>query len=62
MQQSDFSCNGLKYVSVNTQEYKVRPKTININSNKPSFYPYIVETSKSSGHCNNINDNIKYLI
>ena len=34
-----FSCNALKYVSTNNQEYKVRPAIFNINSNEPSFYP-----------------------
>ena len=37
-----FSCNvlsvnPLKCVSMNNQEYKIRPKIININSNEPSF-------------------------
>ena len=30
---SFFSCNALKYVSVNNQECKVRPEIKNINSN-----------------------------
>ena len=51
-----FSCNALKYVSMNNQECIVRPEIININSNEPSFYPYSVKISKSSGSCNNIND------
>ena len=56
-----FSCNlpsisPLKYVSVNSQECKVRPEIININSNKSSFDPYSVKISKCSGSCNNIND------
>ena len=49
-------CNTLKSVSINTQECKVRPEIININSNEPSFYPYSVKISKCSGKCNNIND------
>ena len=53
---SFFSCNTLKYVSLNNEECKVRPKTMNINSNEPSFYPYSVKISKCSGSCNNIND------
>ena len=28
---SFFSCNALKHVSINNQEYKVRPEIININ-------------------------------
>ena len=36
-----FGCNvnPLKRVSVNNQEYKVRPEVININSNESLFYP-----------------------
>ena len=29
---------------------------ININNNEPSFYPYSVKISKSSGSCKSIND------
>ena len=36
--------------------YKVRPEILNINSNKPSFYPYSILVNKCSGSCNNIND------
>ena len=28
-----------KYVSMNNQERKIRPETINISSNEPLFYP-----------------------
>ena len=35
-------CKPLKCVSVNNQEGRVRPELINISSNKPLFYPYIV--------------------
>ena len=38
------------------QECKVRPEIININSNKPVFYPFSIKTSKCSGSCNNINN------
>ena len=38
------------------QEYKVRPEIVNINSNKPIFYPFSVKINKCSGNCNNIND------
>ena len=48
--------NTLKWVSVNNQECKIRPKIINYNSNEPSFYPYSIEINKCSGSCNNIND------
>ena len=30
---------------MNNQECKVRPEIININNNKPSFYPYSVKIS-----------------
>ena len=53
---SFFSCNALKYVSVNNQECKVRPEIKNINSNEPSFYHYSVKMNKCSDSCNNIND------
>ena len=48
--------NSLKCVSVNNQEYKISPEIININSNKPLFYPYTIKIDKFSGSCNNIND------
>ena len=50
------SCNALKCVSMNNQEYKRRPEIININSNELSFYPYSIEINKCSGSCNNIDD------
>ena len=51
-----FSCNAIKYVSVNNQECKVRPEIINISSNEPSLYHYSVKINKYSGSCNYIND------
>ena len=39
-----------------SEECKIRPKIININSNEPTFYPYSIEVNKCSGSCNNIND------
>ena len=63
---ASFSCNllnvkqlntiPLKYVSMNNQECRIRPKIININSNKPSFYPYSILVNKCSGSYNNISD------
>ena len=53
---SFFRCNALKCVSINNQECKVRPEIINININKPSFYPYSVKISRFRGICNNISD------
>ena len=54
-----FGCNlsnliPLKCISMNSQEWKVRPEIININSNEPSFYD--VKINKCSGSCNNIYD------
>ena len=48
--------NALECVLMKNQECKVRPKTININSNNPVFYPFSVKINRCSGNCNNIND------
>ena len=45
-----------KCISMNSQECKVRPETVNFNSDKPVFYPFSIKTSKCSCSCNNIND------
>ena len=50
---SFFSCNALKCVLMNNQECRIRPKTININSNEPSFYSCSVGVNKCSGSYNN---------
>ena len=50
------SVNLLKCVSINNQECRVRPETVNVNSKEPIFYPYGIRTSKCSGSCNNIKD------
>ena len=49
---SFFSCNALKFVSMNNQLCKVKPKIIN----EPSFYLCSVKINKCSGSCNNVND------
>ena len=46
----------LNCVSVNNQGCRIRPEIININSNKPTFYPYSIKVNKCSGSWNNIND------
>ena len=51
-----FSCNALKCVSISNQECKIRPEVVNINSNKPLFYPYSILVNKCSVSCNNINN------
>ena len=50
------SVNSLKYLPLNNQECKVKPETVNVNSDEPVFFPFIIKTSKCSGSCNNIND------
>ena len=50
------SVNLLECVSMNNQECKVRPEIVNVNSNKPVFFPFSIGTSKCSGSWNNIND------
>ena len=50
------SVNSLECISISNRECKVRPKIVNVNSNKPTFYPYSIKTSKCSASCNNIND------
>ena len=48
--------NPLKCVSMNNRECKIRPEIVNVNSDKPTFYPYSVKISKCSVICNNINN------
>ena len=50
------SVDPLTCVSMNNQEFKVRPEIISINSNEALFYLYSVKISKSSGSFSNIND------
>ena len=44
--------NSLECISMNNQECKTRTKVININDNKPVFYPFSIKVNKSSGICN----------
>ena len=48
--------NPLKLVFMGNQECKKRPAMVNINSNKPLFYPYSILVNKCSGSCNYINN------
>ena len=48
--------NSLSCISMNNQACKARPEIINVNSNKPVFYPFSIKTSKCSGNCNDLND------
>ena len=48
--------NSLKCVSMNNQEFKIRPEIINLNTNKPLFFAYSIKINKCKGSCNTIND------
>ena len=50
------SVNPLECVSMKSQECKVRPESVNVNSNDPVLCLFSIKTSKCSGSCNNIND------
>ena len=50
------STTSLTCILMKNQEFKVRPEIINVNSNKPIFYPFSVKTNKCSGSCNDINN------
>ena len=50
------SATSLNCISMKNQECKVRPEIIDVNSNKPMFYPFSIKTNKCSGRCDNIND------
>ena len=45
----------LSCISMRTQECKTKPQVVNVNGDKPVFFPFSIETSKCSGSCNNIN-------
>ena len=42
------SINPLECVSINNHECKVRPESVNVNSNEHLFYPFSIKTSKCS--------------
>ena len=50
------SVNSLECVSMDNQEWKVRPEIVNVNSKEPIFFPYSIKTNKCNGSCNKIND------
>ena len=50
------SVNPLECISMKDQECKVRLEIVNVNSNKPAFFPFSIKTKKCSGSCNDIND------
>ena len=41
---------------MNSQECKVGPQIVNVNSEEPVFFPFINQISKCTDRCNNIND------
>ena len=43
-------------LSMNNQECKVRPQTVNVNSDEHVFFRFSIKTSKCNGSCNNINE------
>ena len=51
-----FTCNASNGISMNNKECKIRPKIVNIDSNKLSFYLYTILVNKCSGSYSNIND------
>ena len=53
---SALKTNALKCISMINQKYMSRPKTIDLNSDQPVFYPYSIKVNKCSGSCNTIND------
>ena len=50
------SATPLICISLKNQEYKVRHKIADINSNNPIFYLFSNKINKCSGSCNNINN------
>ena len=56
MSATPLSVAPLKCVSINKQEFKVRPQILNSNSDELVFFPFSIKTSKCSGSCNNINN------
>ena len=36
---------------MNNQEYKIRPKILNINGDNPLSYPHSIQVNKCSGSC-----------
>ena len=49
------SVNPLECVSMNNQEFELRPETVNVNSDEAVFFPFSIKTGQCGGSCNNIN-------
>ena len=48
--------NSLECISMKNKECKIRTEIINVNTNKPMFYPYSIKINKCKGSCNTIID------
>ena len=46
----------LECISIKNPQCKVRPKIVDVSSNNPIFYPFIVKVNRCSDNCNNINN------
>ena len=46
---------------MNNQECKISSEIIDINSNKPTFYPCNININRCSGSCNNVYDSYSKL-
>ena len=49
------NANSLSCISTNNQEGQTKPQVVNVEGDKPVFFPFSIETSKYSGSCDNIN-------
>ena len=47
--------NSSSSISMSNQECKTRLQDVNVNGDELVFFPFIIERSKRSGSCNNIN-------
>ena len=47
------SVSSWKCISMNDQEWKVKPEIVNFNSDKPVFYPFSIKRSKCGASCMN---------
>ena len=50
------SVNSLECALMNNQKCKIRSEIINVNTNEPMCYPYIIIIKKCKGSCNTINE------
>ena len=46
--------NSLECISMKSQECRVRPEILNINSNNPIFHPFSIKVNKCNGNCQEI--------